>query len=237
MIFGECQSLLYNYENELVKIFGEEYSLNESLAYTLQFSLMRTDEQKKANKSVLSKEMKTIKNYVENYRSSLKDDIFQSQEYSIKLIQIPKVSNTNRSDFAIEFVNWNNLDEKDRESYNKVTSIIKDKVVRVEAANAGKLKPSSVIKKVNKLVKEKLNHYDHRCLYTIFSIRPPSNAIDPFDTNTKYCHYDEVHNDYLYQEEWVKFIVNIINGGKITLDDIKSTFNRNKVLDIDQYEK
>lgn len=25
MIFGECQSLLYNYENELIKLFGSEY--------------------------------------------------------------------------------------------------------------------------------------------------------------------------------------------------------------------
>ena len=38
MIFGECQSLLYNYENELIKLFGSEYAINESLAYSLQFS-------------------------------------------------------------------------------------------------------------------------------------------------------------------------------------------------------
>jgi len=116
LIFGECQALLYNYENELVKLFGNDYSLNESLAYSLQFSLMRTDEQKKANKSILSKELKAVKNFIDTYRSSVKDEVFESQEYSIKLIQIPKVSNTKKGDLAIEFVNWNALDEKDKES-------------------------------------------------------------------------------------------------------------------------
>lgn len=236
LIFGECQSLLYNYENELVKIFGEEFSLNESLAYSLQFSLMRIDEQKKANKGVLSKEMKTIKNFIDNYRLSLNDEIFQSQEFSIKLIQIPKVSNTQRGELAIEFVNWNMLDENDKESFNKVTALIKDKVVKVEAANVGKLKPGKVIKEVNKRIKKKITHYDHRCLYTIFSIRPAFNSEDPFDTNTKYCHYDEVHNDYLYQDAWVEFIAHLFLNDKLTLAKIKSSFNKNIQLDIEKYE-
>ena len=42
VIFGECQYLLYNYENELIKLFRSEYAINESLAYSLQFSRLRT---------------------------------------------------------------------------------------------------------------------------------------------------------------------------------------------------
>lgn len=236
LIFGECQAFLYNYENELVKIFGQDYSLNESLAYSLQFSLMRTEEQKKANKGVLSKEMKEIKGFIEAYRISLKDDVFQSQEYAIKLIQIPKVSNTNRGDLAVEFVNWNQLDENDQKAYEKVTAIIKDKVVRVEAANVGKLKPSIVVNKVNERVNHPINNYTHRCLYTIFGIRPSVNSEDPFDTNTKYCHYNEVHNDYLYQESWVEFIVCLLNNNKLSLAEIKRNFDKDNNLNIEEYE-
>ena len=93
-IFGECQSLLYNYENQLIEIFGEEYALNENLAFSLQFSSMRTEKQKQANKKVLSVDALEIKSYIENYRSALVDDIYNTQEFSIKIIQIPKVSNT-----------------------------------------------------------------------------------------------------------------------------------------------
>lgn len=35
LLFGECQSLLYNYENLLVELFGNDYSLNMSLALSL----------------------------------------------------------------------------------------------------------------------------------------------------------------------------------------------------------
>lgn len=236
LIFGECQSLLYNYECELVKLFGSGYSLNESLAYSLQFSLMRTDDQKKANRSVLSKELRAIKNFVDSYRTSLRDDVFQSQEYSVKLIQVPKVSNASRSDLAVEFVNWSSLDDEDKKAYEKVSAIIKDKVVRVEAANVGKLKPSNVIDNVNKLSDVKINQYDHRCLYTVFSVRPPSSSEDPFDTNTKYCHYNEVHGDYLYQDVWVEFIVYLLSDLGISLSYIKDKFSKGKVLDIEGYE-
>lgn len=37
LLFGECQSLLYNYENLVVELFGNDYSINTSLAYALQF--------------------------------------------------------------------------------------------------------------------------------------------------------------------------------------------------------
>ena len=37
LIFGECQSLLYNYENLLLEIFGQSYAINQALVYSLQF--------------------------------------------------------------------------------------------------------------------------------------------------------------------------------------------------------
>src|SRR5699024_8143051 len=38
LVFGECQSLLFNYETLVIEIFGKEYALNENLVYSLQFS-------------------------------------------------------------------------------------------------------------------------------------------------------------------------------------------------------
>jgi len=142
LIFGECQSLLYNYENTLVHLFGLRYALHENLVYSLQFSHLRTEEQERAYKKALSKEIREVWNYVERYRTNLRDEVFNSQEYSIKLIQIPKISNTNRSDLAIEFVKWSELSEEDKERYDKLHTIIKDKVVERETAKIVRIKPS-----------------------------------------------------------------------------------------------
>lgn len=139
LVFGECQSLLYNYENILVKLFGCEYALHENLVYSLQFSHLRTEEQIQAHKEAVTKEMREVFDYVERYRSSLRGDVFNSQEYSIKLIQIPRISNTNRSDLAIEFVRWNELNEGDRKKYDKLHAIIKEKIIEKEAAKIVKI--------------------------------------------------------------------------------------------------
>ena len=87
LIFGECQSLLFNYESLLIKLFGSTYSINEALVYSLQFSQIRTDQQEKSNRSALSKELAEIISFVGKYRNKLDYDTFNSQEYSIKLIQ------------------------------------------------------------------------------------------------------------------------------------------------------
>ncbi len=234
-IFGECQSLLYNYENLLIQLFGVENALNECLVFSLQFSHMRLDEQRQANKSVLSADAREIQSYIENYRSSLGEDIANSQEFSIKLLQIPKISNTNRNDIAIEFVRWDELDSADREMYQKIVTIIKDKRVVVEAKNVGKLRPKEVIKRVNENILHNFNQYYHMCLYTVFTVRPRGGDPNPNETNTKYCHYDEVHSDYIYQDSWVDFIVKLFEVHRVTKENIRQAYKTDEKWDINKF--
>ena len=63
--------------------------------------------------------------------------------------------------------------------------------------------------------------YHHWVLALIFQVRPPKSSDDPFDTNTKYCHYDDAHGDYVYQTAWVDFLVNLVEHHKWTIDKIK----------------
>ena len=238
IIFGECQSLLYNFENELIKLFGTEYALNESLAYSLQFSRLRTNKQTHASKQLLSSEYKEVVYFIRKYRENLKDDIFSTQEYSIKLIQVPKIGNTDRNDLAVEFVNWNSILKEDRIKYDKLTTIVKDKVVKKEAVNVGKLKPGKVINEVLNKTNIKITQADHKHILAIFKVRPYKEfgeEVDPFETNTNYCHYDEAHNDYLYQDSWVDFLVANLSTGNLKKEFWKQTFHDRKTLQIDNY--
>jgi hypothetical protein len=85
-----CQSLLYDYGNQLIEFFSDSYSINKAPVYSLQFSQIRTTQQNESNKSALSKDLAEIVAFVHKYRNGLDDVVFNSQEYSIKLIQIPK---------------------------------------------------------------------------------------------------------------------------------------------------
>lgn len=236
-IFGECQSFLNNFEEFVINCFGAEYALNETLAFSLQFSRLRTENQKQASKKLLSNEVQELNEFIDKYRFSLDDEVFNSQDYSVKLISIPKISNTNRSDLAIEFVNWSNLSPEDEENYNKLHAIIKDKTIIKEGINPGKTKPGEIVEKV-KAVLPGFSHYDHKCLFQIFGVRPSGSdkEIDPFNTNTDYCHYDEAHDDYLYQEEWADFIIKNIQQSRFNKEFWKSNFNNGARLNIKDYE-
>lgn len=211
--FGECQSLLYNYESFIITEFGEEYSVNQSLAFALQFSTSRTVEQQKSQKRQLSKELTDIKTFIDKYKQSLSDEVFSSQRYSVKFLIIPKISNTKRGDLSIDFVREDSLTYED---YNKITAVIKDKIITQEVANLGKLKPSQVVNKVNDsfLTQDfKLSSsYHHSVLCKYYAVKPVKKGEDPFNTNTKYCCYDEAHNDYVYTDAWVELLIENLKG-------------------------
>lgn len=238
MIFGECQSLLYNYENLIIKLFGENYALNESLAFSLQFSSLRPEGKIKSSKKLLSKELRDLKKYIESYRNSLSESDFNSQEFSIKLIQVPKISNTNRNDLAIEFVRWDLLSDQDKKNYEKLDAIIKDKVVKKEVINPGKHKPSDVVNLVQNNIQKSFNHHDHRCLYFMFSVRPCRNEIhlDPFETNTKYCHYDDVHDDYVFNDEWIQFLSKKILNQSLIREAWRNNYRNNVKVEMTEFE-
>ncbi|MGN0197252.1 MAG: DUF3644 domain-containing protein [Candidatus Gastranaerophilaceae bacterium] len=234
LLFGECQALLYNYENMVVALFGEEYSLNTCLAYALQFSHLRSSEQLTAQRDLLSKDMQDIKKYIDKYKTDLPQEIFDSQEYSIKLLQIPKISNTNRSDLSVEFVNWNAISEDEKEAYRKVSTLIKDRIVRQQVSNANMLKPGDVIKAVKSKTGMEFNQSNHTDLWKAFNVRPASNSDAKFDTKAQFCIYDEPHNDYLYTSQWVDFIVKLLTVHGFSIENIRPKCKQS--LNIDDYK-
>jgi hypothetical protein len=236
LLFGECQALLMNFENLLVDLFGPDYALNENLAYALQFSTMRTPEQTAANRRALSADLSDIRAFITNYRGSLTEETFSSQSYSIKLIQIPKISNTNRNDVAIEFVRWNELSHDDRQLYDQLDVLIKDRVIKQPVVNLGGMKPGKVLEEINRKCGANLSHHDHKCLYVTFVIRPDgASRDDPFQTNPKYCHYDEVHDDYVYTQHWVDFLVSMIRADTLKQNEWLRAYKESRTYDIEKY--
>lgn len=119
ILFGECQALLNNFERQLTAWFGEEYALNESLAFALQFSTIRTKEQKAANRALLTREARDIRHFIETFRLGIPDEVFASDEFSVKVIVMPAVSNTSRNDLAIQFVDYAALAYAERANHSR----------------------------------------------------------------------------------------------------------------------
>ena len=237
-IFGECQSFLYNYENLLIKLFGSDFALHESLAYSLQLSQLRSKQQLVANKSALAKDVLDIKKFIDDYRTALSDDVFNSPMYSIKLVAIPKICNASRNDLAIDFVPLNSVSPEDKETYTQITTLIKDKKIPIEGSNVGKLKPQGVCDVVNEHLGDKvISTTYHGWIMRAFNVRPVAGSNDPFNTNDKFCHYDEAHDDYVYNEDWTNFLINLFQRHPGIMDEIRAVrFSTNPTpLNIDDY--
>lgn len=72
-------------------------------------------------------------------------------------------------------------------------------------------------------------------MYKIFSVRPPNGSEEPFDTNTEFCLYDETHNDYVYQDAWVDFVIHFMQTTQLTKIEMRALARNNEKLNIEEH--
>ena len=210
-IFGECQALLFNFEDLVEKEFGNQHVLNESLAVTLQFSRITPEGKSKALRELQSENYPSVKNYVERFRSSLSTDVEQSMEFSFRVFLIPKTGNhANTSDVAMEFINVSSLDEVAKAEFEQAVTLLKTRETAV--AHPGQMKPGQVAEKVKKRLGFKFGTHDHTLCWKHFEVRPLSDAEDPRQCDIRYCQYDVPHGDYIYTDEWVEKLVSELSN-------------------------
>jgi len=217
-IFGECQAMLINFENLLTSEFGEEHAIKENLVFALQFSSILQERQQQALKIKESKGYKNVKQFIENYRGYLSDNVRNSLNYSFKVFLIPKVGgHEGTSDVAIEFVKYDPTKPEEMEKYQKFLIGIKEKQVPMQGLRAGK-----VCEKVSNALKIKMpqnwqfnpSHQHVKC-WKYYKVRPLKVSSFPEKTNRKYCFYNSNYNSYEYTEEWVRLLINELSKEEV----------------------
>lgn len=198
-LVGESQALVLNFEDWIIKEFGERYALIDTLFVPIQLSrsLKRT--------LPVSKDEKSVINFVKNYRGLLEAEVENSQRYSFKVYLIPKIGNhRSSSDLAIEFVKYDSEDPQEMEKYDKAVVAIKEKQVPV--ANVNHLKPSMVLEKLKEKGYIKTMKW-HTDMWRKYKVRPASGATNKSNCKSEYCIYDKPHKDYLYTDAWVQNLI------------------------------
>lgn len=212
-IFGECQALLFNFEDLLFREFGARYALNESLAIALQFSRVMDEAQLKALQRQRAGIAPDVEAYVSRYRSSLGADLVNDPKFSYKVFLVPKLANNpGQSSVAVEFVKYDSSRPEDMKEYTKLVALIKP--TESSVVNAGLIKPSAICDAVEPVVQEVFGpdcrftpSYHHAKAHQYYGIRPPAGDPDPSRTNATYCRYDELHRDYGYTPAWRDFLI------------------------------
>lgn len=203
-ILGECQSLLLNFEDLLMRRFGDYYALNSTLAFPLQVTTARQNLKLEAMKKIQAEHYTELKQYIDTYRGTLSDDICSDSQFSFRVFLIPQVGNhRSSSDYAVEFVRFDPNNPEEFEPLKKHIALIREK--RVPVANQGKYRPKMVCDVLsNRLGGKAISLFLHTSAWKHYNVRKRGKQAD--GCNIKYCQFDEAHRDYVYTEAWIDFL-------------------------------
>ena len=101
---GRYQACALNYNYYIKKLFGGKYALDENLSYSIQFSEL-SFQQAEALIEAESSIPKPIRAYVAKFDESLKEDEFNSDRYSYRILFTKKLAGKpGQADRVIEFI-------------------------------------------------------------------------------------------------------------------------------------
>lgn len=217
-IFGECQAMLFNFDELVEKNFDKKYCLRECLSFSLQLfpSSKTLVDAAKSNPY-------SISDFITQYRSTIDNDVLQSGKYSFKAFLIQVANHQGTNVLPIQFFHYDKLSDQEKKDLSSFATMIKYKELPV--ANADKLKVSEVIKRVQhglgnqkiqkgKKLINKFNTNTHTRCWRKYKVRPDSKSPKPELTERKFCIYDKPHNDYLYSQEWVDFLIETLKDDR-----------------------
>lgn len=132
-IFGECQSLLLNFDSFLEKHFGESHSMKAFLSFSLQIFNSPQNIINATKSELKNKGFVNIIDYIKNFRSALTTEIFESPQYSFKAVLIQVKNHESKDALPIKFLHYDSLTEEQKQNLSTAGIVlIKEKVVTVE---------------------------------------------------------------------------------------------------------
>lgn len=202
-LYGECQAMLMNLEDLLVREFGKEFGLGESLAVALQFSSIRPDEQRRALRRLAASETRSVLDYVEKFRAGLSPEVLASSKYSLSVYLIPKIANReNAADLSVEFIHVDASDPDQLQRLQRWNAFIKEKQIPI--ASKDLLRPSQVVAQVQEELPYRFTMHTHTQAWKHYGVRPSAGDDHPERTRMEFCVYDSLMGGHGYTEAWVR---------------------------------
>ena len=204
-LYGECQAMLMNFEDLVLREFGSDMALLDQVGVALQYSALRPQQQAEALRRLQSATLDDVRDYIQTFRAGLAPEVLESSQYSLRVFLIPKLeSNPNAADLSVEFVPYDPSSPTDMEALQSVTALIREK--KVPVASKGLLKPKAVVERVTEVLPFKFTMHTHTQCWKHYEVRPPKDSNNSENTKADFCIYDELAQDYGYTEAWVKYL-------------------------------
>lgn len=208
---GFCQSLLLNYEHELVTQFGPAFSVADLAHVPIALS---TFTREGVASLIAAQEAlpKRLRDFFINYRSGLEPDVANDRRFEFRVDLVQKRAPKSEADLAVSFVREEDLSPDELKAYESLEKtgrvVIREKQRPV--ANLDLRRPKGICAKV-----ESQMPFRFRCsaefprAWKHFGVRPDSAAKGKAraKTDERYCIYDEAHDDYIYTPAFTELLV------------------------------
>lgn len=162
---------------------------------------------------------------VARFEADIDQAVLEDLRYDYRIRLVPIVGSKTEADLAVNFVKLDELSEEDRkvmvEAGREGTVIIRDR--HVEVAGKDKLLPKQVALQVESQVPFEFNvSREHTEMWRRLGVRPGTGDPDPYNTDPRYCVYNEAFKGYAYTPAWVERIIQEIG----TVEKYRSFFGR-----------
>lgn len=208
---GFAQALIMNFEAELVGAFGSAYSIADCVHIPVALGTF-SREGAAAMASAQLTLPKRLRDFFIDYRANLDDEILNDQAFELRIEIIQKRSPKTEADLAVSFVREEELSGEELDAYRALERvgrvILRDK--DRDVANLGWMKPAVASAAIQRELGVRFSpSAEFPRTWRFYKVRPDSSAPAKRrqKTNPEYCRYDEAHNDYLYSQKYVDFIV------------------------------
>lgn len=188
------QANCLNFENALIKLFGEGVALGDSLTYALQFSKLSMEQLSLVQKYDLNQEIQAIDAKIDETVGVTGNE---GLTYKFKVSYSLEKSTKGDANFVFKTTN----------PAGAAHQILVDKVASDEL---WPYKPGRVVELVREKTGKAFTPHQHVLAWKRLGVRPATGSGKPNSCNKKYCTYHSAHSDYTYSEAWVDMIAEIV---------------------------
>lgn len=211
MSVGFAQSLILNYEEELVAQFGQKWSVADVVHMPIALSTYTREGVAAMVRAQRSVPKRLHKLFID-YRNQLSPETRDDRRFEFRIEILQKRAPKSEADLAISFVREEDLADDERKAYEALERtgrvILREKERPV--SNLGRLKPSAVCERVEAAIPFRFRHSsEFPAAWKALGVRPPGSARGRARAKTQeqYCLYDEPHDDYVYTQAYVDLLI------------------------------
>jgi hypothetical protein len=187
------QACCLNFDKAICDLFGASLTLSNDLSLALQFAKLNIEQLATLGKYELPAEIEAIDALI---TEGMTAEQLASIEFQFRVIYTLDAASKSQAHF--QFVSPESQQGKD------IHNVLSKKVAADELYP---YKPGVIAGLVTAESGVAFTSNDHVKAWKLFKVRPKKNALQPANTDKRYCLYHPAHKDYTYSGDWISRLV------------------------------